>query len=102
MAWCENPHCKKDGLRKADVEFDEGTRLVLCHGCMTVTHPGWRPPEEFVDISGIFPTVVSREPKFEMAFQVNQEVGFKALFSYGGMSFTVNVPTEDYQRLFRG
>lgn len=102
MAWCENPHCKKNGLRKADVEFDETTRLVLCHGCMTITHPGWIPPAEFVDLTGVIPHVVRSGPRFGMALQVNAKDGINAAFSYGNVSVAVHVPEEDIKRWFGG
>lgn len=100
MAWCENPHCKKTGLRKADVEFDEETRLVLCHGCMTITHPGWTPPTEYVDLTGVIPTVVRSGPQFGMALQINEQDGIKAAFSYGGASLALHIPNEDLKRMF--
>jgi len=59
MAWCENEHCRKDGLRKADIEFCEVSRKVLCHGCYAHVHPGWLPPEEYVDLSGVVPMATS-------------------------------------------
>jgi hypothetical protein len=99
VAWCENPNCGKTGLRKADVEFDDDSRLVLCHGCMTVVHPGWVPPEEFVDLTGVIPRVVRTESSFGMAIQVNDEDGIKAAFSYGGISLAIHVPNEDLKRL---
>lgn len=102
MAWCENSNCRKDGLRKDDVEFDETTRLVLCHGCMTLTHPGWVPPSEFVDLSGILPTVLKSEPRLGIALQVNAKDGVNAAFSYGNMSVVVHVPDRDIKRWFGG
>ena len=102
MAWCENPECRKDGLRKADVEFDETIRKVLCHGCMTLMHPGWAPPEEYVDLTGGIPTVVKTAPtpKFGMAIQLNPKTGLDALFSYGQITLSVHLPTEEVERFF--
>lgn len=102
MAWCENENCKKDGLRKADIEFDETTRKVLCHGCMCLVHPGWVPPNEYVDVSGYIPTVVSmdKEPKFGLAFQMNEKDGLKAGVSYGNISLAIHIPNDDFQRMF--
>jgi hypothetical protein len=99
MAWCENPHCGKTGLRKADVEFDDESRRVLCHGCMTLIHPGWVPPNEYVDLTGFIPTVVRTEPQFGMAIQINEQDGIKAAFSYGGMSLTLHIPNEDLRNM---
>lgn len=102
MAWCENPECKKDGLRKADIEFDETTRKVLCHGCMTLVHPGWKPPEEYVDLTGGIPRVIKTAPapKFGMAIKLNPNHGLDALFSYGEISLTMHFPTEEIEKLF--
>lgn len=106
MAWCENENCNNFGqniFRKADVEFDDTTKKVLCHGCMAAVHPGWEPPAEFVDLSDGYPRVVrTLEPHFGMAVQVNQQDGIKAAFSYGGISLAIQVPQEDLQRLFGG
>lgn len=104
MAWCENPECGKDGLRKADVEFDETTRKVLCHGCMTLVHPGWMPPSEYVNLSDGIPEVVrlSNDPRLEVALQINEADGFKAAFSYGGISLAIHIPNDDYRQLIGG
>ena len=103
MAWCENPNCMKTGLRKADVEFDDDSKLVLCHGCMTLVHPGWIPPAEFVDLTGGIPRVVRNEPeaRFGVAIQVNEQEGIKAALTYGSVSLALHIPADDYQRLFR-
>ncbi len=100
MAWCQNPHCGKTGLRKADVEFDETTRMVLCHCCMTLTHPGWVPPVEFVDLTGAVPCVVKSEPRFGMAIKINAQNGLDAAFSYGSVSVVVHVPDDSIKRWF--
>ncbi len=100
MAWCENQNCRKTGLRKADVEFDDDSKLVLCHGCMALTHPGWMPPQEFVDLTGIVPVSVSHESQFGMHLQINREDGIKASFSYGGISLAINVDNEEYRKFF--
>lgn len=104
MAWCENPNCNKDGLRKADVEFDETSRKVLCHGCMTLVHPGWIPPSEYVNLSEGIPEVVrlGNDPRFGMALQINEADGLKAAFSYGGMSLAIHIPSDEYRQLIGG
>ncbi len=101
MAWCQNPSCGKDGLRKSDIEFDETSRMILCHGCMTLQHPGWVPPSEYVDLSNGIPNVVrlNTEPRFGMVLQVNEKEGIKAAFSYGGISLAIHVPSEDYRSI---
>jgi hypothetical protein len=102
MPWCENKNCGKDNLRKEDIEFDQETHMVLCHGCMTLVHPGWVPPNEYVDLSGVIPHTIRKpfDPKFGMALQINEQDGLKAAFSYGGLALTLQVPIDDYQRLF--
>lgn len=104
MAWCQNPECGKDGLRKSDIEFDDASRLILCHGCMTLAHPGWVPPSEYVDLTGGIPNVIrlGSEPRFGMAFEVNEQDGIKAAISYGGISLVIHVPSEDYRTILGG
>lgn len=103
MAWCENENCRKDGLRKADIEFCERTRKVLCHGCYALVHPGWIPPHEYVDVSDVVPKVEVMkypEPRLGFAIQISDEGGFKAQVSFGESQFTFHSPTEDIKRLF--
>ena len=103
MAWCENEHCRKDGLRKADIEFCEVSRKVLCHGCYAHVHPGWLPPEEYVDLSGVVPMATSGiGPRVGMNIQMSATEGIKAVVTYGGMSLGIHIPENDYRRLFGG
>jgi hypothetical protein len=66
---------------------------------MTITHPGWLPPEEYVDLTGVIPRIVRSEPRFGVAIQINEMDGIKAAFSYGGISLALHVPNEDLKRL---
>lgn len=100
MAWCQNPSCKKDGLRKADVEFDDTSKLILCHGCYALMHPGWIPPAEYVDVSDRVPSVALLRPHVGFAIQVTDQEGLKAKISYGGASLAIHVPTEDFKKTF--
>lgn len=99
MAWCENEHCRKDGLRKADIEFDDTTRKVLCHGCYSLVHPGWLPPAEVVDLSDGSSTALTR-PHVGFAFQFTDKDGLQAKVSYGGLQFAVMAPGDEIKRLF--
>lgn len=103
MAWCQNENCLKDGLRKADVEFCERTRKVLCHGCYSIVHPGWVPPHEYVDLSDVVPRVeVMRtpEPRLGFAIQVTDKEGIRAQISYGDSHIAFVAPTPDIKKLF--
>ncbi len=106
MAWCENEHCPRfmsNVLRKADVEFCEVTRKVLCHGCYANQHPGWIPPPEYVDVSDrVTPRVevLKQEPVFGYALQITDSDGIKAKVQYGGISMAVHIPTDDLKRTF--
>lgn len=103
MAWCENENCRKNGLRKEDIEFDDATRKVLCHGCMTLVHPGWTPPSEYVDLtSDAVPRVPAPQSKVGFAIQVTNEKGVQAQLSYGGVSIAFQAPMEDLKGLFGG
>jgi hypothetical protein len=105
MAWCENEYCRKNGLRKADVEFDDDTHKILCHGCYSLLHPGWIPPAEYVDLTDAVPKVVRnvpREPHLGFAFQITDAGGIKAQVSYGGASIALQAPMEELKNLFKG
>lgn len=99
MAWCENPHCGKQGLRKADVELDDSIKKVLCHGCYAHAHPGWVPPSEFVDLSNGTAQELA-PPRFGFALQASDKEGIKAMLSYGGVSLALQASNEDLKRLF--
>lgn len=99
MAWCTNPYCRKDGLRKADIEFCEETRAILCHGCYAVVHPGWIPPAEYVDLSQDSPEVTKLRPQMGFALQVTNS-DIKAKVSYGSIEIAFQSPTHDLKRLF--
>lgn len=96
MAYCNN--CHKDGLRKADVEFCDTTRQVLCHGCYALAHPGWMPPAEVVDLTGEASVTQSR-PRVGFAIQITDGEGVKAQISYGGFTFSIQAPAEDIRKL---
>lgn len=103
MAWCENPNCRKNGLRKADVEFDDDTRRVLCHGCYALIHPGWVPPNEYVDLTDVVPdTKALMAPKVGFAFQFTEADGLKAQLNYGGASIAFMAPMDELKKLFGG
>lgn len=103
MAWCENPGCLKDGLRKADVEFCETSRKVLCHGCFAMMHPGWEPPNEYVDLTDTVPnTRAINQPRLGFAFQFSEVDGLKAQVSYGSASIAFMAPANEIKRLFGG
>lgn len=109
MAWCENENCNNYGrnvLRKADVEFCDDTRKVLCHGCYALRHPGWYPPvEEYVDMTDTVPRVVRTlpsEPRVGFAVQVTDTDGIRAKVSYGGASITLHAPPAELKRLVGG
>jgi len=94
MAWCTN--CNKDGLRKDDVEFCEETRMILCHGCYARRHPGWMPPEEYVDISAQVAEVL---PKLDYAVSLDSKNGLEAKVSYGDLSVKFNAPMEQIKKV---
>ncbi len=100
MAWCENPNCRKDGLRKADVEFCDDNKKVLCHGCYSLVHPGWVPPNEYVDLTDVVPKVARPEIPMGFAFQFTEAEGLKAQFTFGGASIAFMAPMSDIKRLF--
>lgn len=91
MPWCENPTCRKSGLSKNDVEFDEERRQVLCHCCYVLAHPGWMPPIEVLPAREI--------PKLGYVLQLSEADGFRAKLSYGGTSVTFHAPAEDLRKL---
>jgi hypothetical protein len=92
MAWCENQNCKKENLRKEDVEFDDYHRKVLCHGCYALHHPGWIPPSEVVDCSQEIETASESPIAYEVS--LTSAEGFKASFSHGGMTVAFHAPKE--------
>jgi hypothetical protein len=94
MAYCNN--CNKTGLRKADVEFCDSTRQMLCHGCYSLAHPGWMPPSEIVDMTQ---EQEDRRPKIGFAIQITDEEGVRAQVSYGGFTFSIQAPAEDIRKL---
>lgn len=102
MAWCENENCRKDGLRKADVEFCEVTHKVLCHGCYALVHPGWIPPPEYVDMTdcGSRVYITPPDPKIGFAIQITDGEGVKAKISYGGASIAFHAPTMEIKKIF--
>ncbi len=103
MAWCTNPNCRKDGLRKADVEFCEDTKMILCHGCYALRHPGWVPPNEYVDLTDVVPEVARPPvPPMGFAFQFTEADGLKAQFTYGGASIAFMAPLGELKKLFGG
>jgi hypothetical protein len=93
MAWCTN--CPKTGLRKADIEFCYDTKQILCHGCYALAHPGWKPPEEYVDITQ---TVTEILPKVDYTLSFDNKNGFRAKVAYGDMSLQFNAPMEQLKR----
>jgi hypothetical protein len=93
MAWCEN--CKKDNLRKADVEFCDSTHKVLCHGCYTLAHPGWMPPVEIVDMT----TPPPAPPQaLDYVVSLSARDGFRAQVSVGDVSLKVHAPMDQFMK----
>lgn len=92
MAWCDN--CKKEGLRKADVEFCYDTKMILCHGCYVLAHPSWVPPYEIVDMS-VRPESVT---PFEYAISFDSKEGFTAQLSYGELALRLNAPIDHLKK----
>lgn len=92
MSRCENPNCNKDNLRKADVEFDEDRKMVLCHGCYALVHPGWLPPEEIVDL------IPREKPEFKYEISLSKEQGLKARVAYGELAVSVHAPMDELKR----
>lgn len=103
MAWCENESCGKDGLRKADIEFCDTTRKVLCHGCYSLVHPGWVPPAEYVDLSEVVPSTARLVPlpRIGFALQITDADGIKAQVSYGRANLAFHAPMEEIKALFK-
>ena len=97
MAWCENDTCMKTGLRKADVEFCDDTKKVLCHGCYALAHPAWMPPVEIVDMTDSTPA----RPKVGYVLQMSDQDGLRAKLSYGGLSLTFHAPSDDLHKIFK-
>ncbi len=105
MAWCENENCRnfrQNILRKADVEFCDDTKKVLCHGCYSSVHPTWTPPQEYVDLTDSVPRVARPQPEVGFAIQLTHEGGLKAQVNYGGLSFAVMAPMDEIKKLMRG
>lgn len=91
MAYCENIHCRKTGLRKEDVELDRELRAVLCHGCYALRHPGWKPPEEVVVMPGVH-TNPDGSPALGYGISFDNYRGLSAFLSYGEVSLELIVP----------
>ena len=96
MAWCEN--CKKTGLRKDDVEFDETFHKILCHGCYAYAHPGWVPPLEYVDMTS--PRSVQAEvmPVLNYSVSFDNKNGFRAQLSYGDLALQFQAPMDQLKK----
>lgn len=88
MAWCEN--CGKDNLRKADVEFCNEQKKILCHDCLPADFVY---PVEVIDLS---------PSKFGYAVHLTSQDGLRARFSYGPYSLQFHAPPADLQRLLGG
>ncbi len=105
-AWCMNDNCRKTGLRKEDIEFDEELHAVLCHGCYSLRHPGWVPPvREFVDMTDSVPKVVRilpSAPRIGFAIQISDHDGVRAQLSYGGATLNLHAPVSELARLVGG
>ena len=99
MAWCQNPHCKKQGLNKKDVEFCEDTHMVLCVGCYALRHPGWLPPEEEVVVIKAVPGPHD-PPKLNYEFHMTSRDGFTAQIGYGQMAVGFHAPMSELKRYF--
>lgn len=95
MAWCENPRCGKKNLSKDDVEFDEDTRKVLCHGCMVLWHPGWMPPTG----PTVIPRVAESDEGFRYDISLNNRTGFTAQFGFGEYTLAFHASPTELRRL---
>lgn len=102
MAWCMSQHCQKQGLSKNDVEFDEDLRMVLCHGCYCLRHPGWVPPVTPTDAPTYVPSVVvpTNGPSVEYEVHFTSERGFEAVVGYQDMSVTFHAPMGTLRKYF--
>lgn len=93
MAWCNN--CNKTGFRKADVEFCEDTKQILCHGCYALAHPGWIPPAEFVDVTA---AVAEFVPQVDYVISFDNKNGLRAKVALGDLSLQFNAPMEQIKK----
>lgn len=94
MPWCENQHCRKSGLKKDDVEFDDDLHMVLCTGCYALRHPGWVPPVEGKPVLPVPPGDALL--RYEVHF--TSERGLAARVGYGDLSFSFMAPMSEIQR----
>ncbi len=91
MAWCES--CKKQGLKKEDVEFCEETRKVLCAGCYCRRHPMWRP-----DLQVLPP--MPEPSKFTYELHFSNANGFIAKLGLGSATLGFHMPMADIEKVF--
>lgn len=97
MAWCDNRNCGKTNLLKTDVEFDEELKMVLCHGCYCLRHPGWVPPTDTMPLP-----VAAGDPKLRYELRFTNEMGFAARIGFGDLVVSFHAPMQDIRRLWGG
>lgn len=96
MPFCQNPHCRKQNLKKEDVEFDEDRKMVLCTGCYCVAHPGWVPPAQ-VEVLGLKPPLT--DGGFQYDISLSSRNGFTAKASYNDLHFTFHASPDELKKL---
>jgi hypothetical protein len=92
-----NPECGKRDIKKSQVEFDESSQTVLCHGCYAIKYPNWVPETDVV----VFPPhgAFVAGPQWEYEIQLTSRDGFKAKVSYGSVSIGFHAPSDDLKKL---
>lgn len=92
MATCENPHCGKTNLRKADVELDVELRQILCAGCYCLRHPGWFP-------SGDLVSEVLQPMQLSYEVSISSDDGLRARVGYGDVNVSFHAPMGEIKRV---
>lgn len=104
MPFCQNEQCKKIGLKRDEVEFDDELQMVLCRPCYQRRHP---PIEVEVRHQGeniappvkeMLTAVADGEAGFGVHFTTDS--GLQLEGRYGSIVAAVKVPMGEIKKIF--
>jgi len=92
MPWCENEECKKTGLKKEEVEFDDENKQVLCKECY----------EKRKGMVVLEPKLVPQDPgwPFSYGFEFTNQGGVEVHVKVGELALSLHASPQELKRLF--
>ena len=104
MPFCQNDQCKRTGLKREEVEFDDELQLVLCRPCYQRRHPPIevevRHGDEHIaaPVKEMLSMATLGEAGFGLHFTTDK--GLQLEGRYGSIVGAVKVPIDEIKKIF--